>query len=84
MKVRARWAGRVPVGAEHDVLDDQLAAATEQPGELSRSLRGLEDVLLLDPDHRESAPLGIERVPPAGLLLLLSQQPQPGLKPLIA
>jgi hypothetical protein len=51
------------------VLDDQLAAVAEQPGQRDRSLRALEDVLLLDPDHGQLAPLGVERAVSAGLIL---------------
>jgi hypothetical protein len=31
-RLRARRTRRIPVGAEHDVLDDQLAAVAEQRG----------------------------------------------------
>jgi len=72
-----------PNRGEHDVMDDQLAAVTEQPGQRDRSLTAFEQVLLIDPDHGQPAPLGVERVTPAGHFLLLGQQPQPGLEPLL-
>jgi hypothetical protein len=56
----------------------------EQRGERGRSLRAVKDVLLLDPDHGQPAPPGVERVTPAGLFLLLGEQSQPGLQPLFA
>jgi hypothetical protein len=65
-------------------VDDQLPPVTEQPGEADLPLRALEDVLLLDPDHGQPAPLGVQRVAPSGQLLLLGQELQPGLEPLLA
>ena len=66
------------------MLHDQLPAVAEQPGQRDRSLQAFEGVFLLDPDHGQLAPLGVERVAPAGLFLLLGEQRQPGLKPLLA
>ena len=79
---RAARAGRVPVRAEHDVLDDQLRLIAEQVAQAGLTVRALEHVLLVDPDHRQPAPFRVERVPLAGLLLLRRQQLPPGLQPL--
>src|SRR5581483_4255764 len=77
-------ARRVPVRAEHHVLDDQLAPAREQVGQGDLAVRAFEDVLLVQLDHGEPAPVRVERVALPGVLLLPGQQPDPGLAPLLA
>jgi len=66
------------------VLDDQLALLAEQVSERYRPVRPVEDVLLLDPDHGQQAPPGVECLALPGLLLFPREQPDPGLKPLFA
>jgi hypothetical protein len=66
---RAARAALLPAGAEHEVLDEELAPAGEQRGERARAVRGVEDVVLLDPLPRQGAALAgdlvaeAERVP---------------------
>jgi hypothetical protein len=78
----AARAGRVPVRAEHHVLDDQLAAAAEQIGQPGRAVRPLEHVVLFDQDHRQPPPFRVERVALAGQRLFLVEQLAPGFDPL--
>ena len=47
----------LPVRAEHEVVDDELAAPVEQVGERDLSLRRVEDVVLVDLDPGQLAPL---------------------------
>jgi hypothetical protein len=66
------------------VLDHQLAAVAEQVGERDRPVGAFEHVFLLDPDHRHAAALRVKGSHPGRLLLLQSEQPLPGLEPLLA
>jgi hypothetical protein len=66
------------------VLHDQLPLVPEQVVEGDLSGRALEHVLLVHLDHGQAPPAGVELVVPAGHLLLLGQQPPPGLEPLLA
>src|SRR3981081_2803028 len=50
---RAAWARLIPCRTEHEVIDDQLLAALEQVDEPHLTLLALEDVILLDLDHRK-------------------------------
>jgi hypothetical protein len=83
-RVRAARAGRLPVRAEHDVVDDQLAALAEQVSQGGRPLRAVKYVGLADPDHGQHAPLRVQGSAPAGLGLLLGEQRPPGLQPSLA
>jgi hypothetical protein len=71
-------------GVEHEVPDDQLAAAFEQVEQRRVAIGPLEHVLLLDRDHRQHAALGVQRVAAAGQLLLLGQQLHAGGQPLVS
>jgi hypothetical protein len=66
------------------VADDQLAATLEQVEQARPPGRTLEDVVLVDLDHRQHAALGVERVAPAGQLLLLDEQRPAGGQPFLA
>jgi hypothetical protein len=70
----AAGAAVLPVRAEHEVADDELAAPVEQVEQGGLAFGALEDVLLLDLDHGELAALGDERVAAAGELLLLGEE----------
>ena len=59
---RAARAALVPVGAEHEVIDHELAAAGEQVAERDAGLRRLEDIVLLDLHPRQLAALARELV----------------------
>src|SRR6266446_4585828 len=53
---RATDAALPPPGAEHEMIDDQLAAPVEQIGEGFPAVERVEDIFLLHPDPRRSAP----------------------------
>ena len=80
---RAARAALLPVGAEHEVVDDQLPAALEQVGQPDLALRAGEAVVLGHLDHRQPAALGAQRVAAAGQLLLLLEQRRAGGEPLV-
>src|SRR5215216_2555194 len=63
---------------------DELAAPLEEVEQAGLAVRTLEDVLLLDPDHRQPAPFGVQRVPLPGEFLLLGQQFLAGSEPLVS
>src|SRR4051794_23284035 len=75
---RARWTPAREVGAEHEVVDEQLGAPAEQVAQRGRSGRGLEAVLLLDGDPRKLLPAPGELVATAGVLLLGLEQLEAG------
>src|SRR5258706_11270515 len=63
--VRPERAGRaalLPVGAEHEVIDDELALTREEIGERLLSLGAVEDILLLDFFPRECAAFAAQHV----------------------
>src|SRR6202042_3014251 len=74
----------VPLRVEHNVVNDQLMAFAEEFSQRDGSLRPVEDVLLVNPDHGQQPSLGVERVATAGQFLLGRQQTEPGLEPLPA
>ncbi|MCY1452879.1 hypothetical protein D9M71_698360 [compost metagenome] len=55
---RATGAAFVPAVGEHEVVNDQLAAATEQVGEFQFSVESLEVVVLVDFYPGQGAALG--------------------------
>ena len=63
---RAGRASFIPVRVEHEVVDHQLTANLEQAGQARQAVRALEDVFLVDLDHRQLAALGVQRVPLPG------------------
>ena len=82
-----RRAGRTPrrvVGPEHEVIDEQLRASSEEIGEGRGALVGLEAVLLVDPDPGQLLPLPRQLVAAPRQLLLGLEQLQPGREPLFA
>jgi hypothetical protein len=81
---RAGFAALVPVRIEHEVVDQQLTTALEQAGQASLAVRAPEEVFLVNLDHRQLAPLGIERVSLTGEFLLLRQQLPASGQPLIS
>src|SRR2546421_8503507 len=83
--VSDRRAGRTPsgvVGSEHEVIDEELRASSEEVSEGRRAFVGLEVVLLVDSNPGQLlAPLRQFVAPPSQGLLGLEQL-QPGGKPL--
>ena len=71
---RAADAAFRPVRAEHEVLDDELAAPVEQVGERLLAVRAVEHVVLLDLDPGQRATFGAQLVAQAGEFLFLAQE----------
>jgi hypothetical protein len=80
-KHRATVTTLLAFGTKHEVIDDPLTADLEQVGEGSLSGRRIKDVLFLDFDPRQPAPLGTQAVTQTGeffffgQMLLASGQP---------
>src|SRR5690349_7476092 len=69
---------------QHEMLDDQLAAAVEQIGQGRLSGRRVERVGLVDLDPRQRAPLGAQAVAQSRHLLFLGEERGAGLEPFVA
>src|SRR5689334_15937881 len=80
---RAGRAAADVVGSEHEVVDQQLRASSEQVGERRGALIGIEAVILLDANPRELLSLLGHFVAATGQLLLGYEQVHPGRKPLV-
>src|SRR3954451_9991174 len=80
----AARAAVLPLRIEHEVVDDQLTTPLEQVEEADGAVTPVERVVLLDLDHGEIAPLGVDPVAHTGELLLLRQQRGPRREPLLA
>jgi hypothetical protein len=71
---RAALAADVPVGAEHEVIDDQLAMRAEQVGEVPLAALALEHVILVDLHPGQRAARFAEPIALLGECFLLRQQ----------
>jgi hypothetical protein len=71
---RAPVASRVLIRAEHEVVEEQLSAPLEQLRQRGLAGRTVEDVVLVDADHRQPSALGRERVPRPGGVLFLGKE----------
>ncbi|MNT14070.1 hypothetical protein D3C72_1490610 [compost metagenome] len=80
----AARAPLLPAGAEHEMVDDQGAAAIEQVGQALAPARPFEVVRRVDAHPGQRAALGAEPVALAGEGLLLAQQRLAGLQPFFA
>src|SRR5229473_3359054 len=83
--VRDRRAGRTPcrvLGPEHEVIDEELRASSEEIGEGRCALVGLEAVLLVDSNPRQLLPPPRQFVATPRQRLFGLEQLQPGRKPL--
>src|SRR3954453_14661266 len=80
----AARAAVLPLRIEHEVVDDQLTTPLEQVEEADGAVRPVERVVVLDVDHGEIAPLGVDPVAHTGELLLLGQQRGARREPLLA
>ena len=61
-RVRTRRTARIPVGFEHEVVDQQLSTPFEEIGEPDRPAGSGQGVTLGDLHHRQLSSLRIERV----------------------
>src|ERR1700745_302395 len=83
--VRDRRAGRTPrrvVGPEHEVVDEELRAPSEEVCQRGAPCIGLESVLLVDPDPRQLLSPPRQLVAAPCQLLLRLEQLQPRCEPL--
>src|SRR5690242_3317881 len=83
-EVRTTLAAVIPTRIKHEVVDDQLLAAVKEIEQADLAVRAIEDVLLVNPDHRQSAAFRIEPVSRVGSFLLFKKQVVARDKPLIA
>ena len=83
--VRDRRAGRTPrrvVGPEHEVVDEELRAPSEEVCQRGAPLVGLESILLVDPNPRQLLPPPRQLVAAPRQLLLRLEQLEPRCEPL--
>src|SRR3989454_788860 len=83
--VRDRRAGRAPrrvVGPEHEVVDEELRAPSEEVCQRGAPLVGLESILLVDPNPRQLLPPPRQLVAAPRELLLRLEQLEPRCEPL--
>src|SRR6058998_2751668 len=83
--VRDRRAGRAPrlvVGPEHEVVDEELRAPSEEVCQRGAPLVGLESILLVDPNPRQLLPPPRQLVAAPRELLLRLEQLEPRGEPL--
>ena len=83
--VRDRRAGRAAcrvVGPEHEVIDEELRAPSEEVRQRGASLVGLESIRLVDPNPRQLLPPPRQLVAAPRQLLLRLEQLEPRCKPL--
>src|SRR5271156_4557810 len=73
-EIRAAFAALFPAGAEHEMVDDQLAAACEQLVERLFARWSVEHVALVDLDPRKFAALAAEFIAPMSELLLFCKK----------
>src|SRR5215831_14960057 len=73
-EVRAVFAALLPVRIEHEVIDDELPMTSEEIAQRRLPLRALEDVLVLDLDHRKAPAFRGERITLSTPFLLPDQQ----------
>src|SRR5260221_11904825 len=82
-----RRAGHTPrrvVRPEHEVVDEELRAPSEEVCQRGAALLGIEAVRLVDGHPRQLLTLPCHRVAAPRQLLLLLQEPEPGGQPLLA
>src|SRR3974390_48381 len=72
--VRATWTAFLPVRAEHEVINDELAFPAEQIGKLLFSGRSIKHVILVDLFPRQFAAQPAQLIAQPAKLLLLDQQ----------
>src|SRR5579862_1617278 len=81
---RAADARVLPTRAQHEMLDDELAAPGKQIAECLAAVWTFEHVFLVEPDPGEAAPFLAQLVAQTGPFLFLGEQRLPRLKPFLA
>src|SRR5262245_28579099 len=79
---RAGRAARLVVGSEHEVVDEELRAPSEEIRQRSATLVCLESIRLVDPNPRQLLPSPRELVAVSRQLLLRLEQLEPCCEPL--
>src|SRR5207247_3762115 len=79
---RAGWTPCLVVRPEHEVVDDELRAPSEEVGQRGVALVGLESVFLVDPHPRQLLPPARQLVAAPRELLLRREQLEPRGQPL--
>src|SRR5437667_3781740 len=79
---RAGWTPRLVVGPEHEVIDEELRAFSEEISEGRFSFVGLEAVVLVDSNPGQLLPPPRQLIAAPRQFLLSLEQLQPGRKPL--
>src|SRR5690349_17821602 len=85
--VRDRRAGRTPprvVGSEHEVVNEELRASSEEVCQRGAPFFGVEPVLLFHPDPRQILPQPRQLVAAPRQLLFRFEQIEPSRQPLPA
>src|SRR5665213_195181 len=77
----AAGATLLPVRAEHEVIDDELALASEEIEQALLALRRVELIILLDLHHRQAASSGGHAVVMLGQFLLVTEKGDARLAP---
>jgi hypothetical protein len=80
----AARAALVPLGVEHEVLDDELAPALEDVEQGHLAVLTGEDVVLVDAHHRHPAAIGVQGILDARQLLLALEKCAAGGEPLLS
>src|SRR5438270_12157479 len=81
-QIGAAFATLFPARAEHEMINNQLAAPLEQIGQRLFSAWSVENIFLLDLDHREFTPRRTKRVALTSEFLFPRQQILPSDQPL--
>src|SRR5438093_1463909 len=79
---RAGWTPRRVVGPEHEVVDEELRASSEEVCQRGAPLVGVKSVLLVDPNPRQLLPPPRQLVAAPRELLLRLEQLEPRCEPL--
>ena len=85
-KKRAAFATLLPIPdrrTEHEMVDDQLTPSVKQVSKCFLAVRGIEDVVLLNLNPRQFAPLGAHLVTQTGERLLPFKMRLAGNKPFV-
>src|SRR5258706_2353166 len=81
--VGAAWAAFLPVGAEHEVVDEELAVGAEEVGEGGFAVGGVEGVFFFDAGPGELAALTCDVIADAGVLFFFGEEGFAGGEPLV-
>src|SRR5438094_892133 len=79
---RAGWTSSRVVGPEHEVVDEELRAPSEEVCQRGAPLVGLESILFVDPNPRQLLPPPRQLVAAPRELLLRLEQLEPRCEPL--